>query len=65
MEQRDDRFAVEQRRVFGPFWSVRVVDTLTGRQVPLMRQGAFLLGQGSADRAVKYGIKRYLRSQQG
>lgn len=55
------RFRVEERRLFGPFYSVRVFDTIAGRRVPLARGGVLLLGHASVQRAVKYGIARYLR----
>jgi hypothetical protein len=57
----DGRFSIERRKMFGPFYKVRVVDTRTGREVPLFRNGGLLLGTGSADRAAKLGIDRYLR----
>lgn len=59
----EQRFRVEERRLFGPFYSVHVVDTVTGRQVPLFRGGSFLLGHSSVQRAVRYGIERYLRER--
>lgn len=58
-----DRFRVEARRHFGPFYGVRVFDRVTGRQIPMARGGVLLIGTGSVDRAVKYGIQRYLRQQ--
>lgn len=57
------RFHVERRHLFGPFYSVTVMDTLEGRQVPLWRGGSFLTGKSSVRRAVKYGIERYLRER--
>jgi hypothetical protein len=57
----DDRFRVEERRYFGPFYGVRVFDRVTGRQIPLAKGGVLLIGRGSVKRAVKYGIQRYLR----
>ncbi len=57
----DDRFRVEEQRYFGPFYGVGVFDRVTGRQIPLARGGVLLIGRGSVNRAVKYGIQRYLR----
>ena len=58
-----DRFRVEARHYVGPFYGVRVVDTTTGRPIPLARGGVLLIGMGSVDRAARYGIQRYLRQQ--
>lgn len=60
----EQRFRVEERRLFGPFYHVRVFDTLGGRQVPLFRGGRLLLGHSSVQRAVTYGIERYLRDEE-
>ena len=60
-----DRFRVEARHYVGPFYGVRVFDTATGRMIPLARGGVFLIGRGSVNRAVKYGIQRYLRQHGG
>lgn len=57
----EERFRVEERRRFGPFYSVRIFDTVAGREVPLFRGGSLLLGHSSVQRAVKNGIERYLR----
>ena len=57
----EQRFHVEERKLFGPFYRVRVIDTVAGRQVPLARGGDLLLGHSSVRRAVKYGIELYLR----
>jgi hypothetical protein len=57
------RFRVEQRRLFGPFYSVKVIDMIEDRPVPLWRGGSFLAGKSSVRRAVKYGIERYLRER--
>ena len=59
------RFRIEEQRLFGPFYRVRVYDQAAGRRVPLFRGGGMLLGRSSVRRAVKYGVERYLRSHPG
>lgn len=56
-----DRFRVSEQRLFGPFYRVDVYDTVEQREVPLARRGSMLLGRGSVRRAVRFGVKRYLR----
>lgn len=57
-----DRFRVEERHYFGPFYAVRVYDTARGRRVRL-KNGVLLVGKSSVRRAVRYGIERYLREE--
>jgi hypothetical protein len=59
------RFRIEVQALIGPFYGVRVLDTTTGRRVPLARGGRMLLGRSSVRRAVRYGVERYLRSHPG
>jgi hypothetical protein len=56
----DPRFALEAKRIFGPFWSLTVTDTLTGRVLKPISGGG-LTGWGSVRRQAKYGTQRYLR----
>ncbi len=55
----DPRFDVQPRKLLGPFWTLTVVDTWTGRQVPV-RGGGCLTGFGSVGRAAHFATKRYL-----
>ncbi len=57
----EQRFHVEERKLFDPFYRVRVIDTVAGRRVDLGRGGGLLLGHSSVRRVVKYGIGLYLR----
>lgn len=47
------------RPLFGPFWSLRIVDRATGAAIPI-NGGAFLTGYGSVRRAAKYSTRLYL-----
>ena len=55
----DARFDVMPKRLFGPFWSLRIVDRTTGEAIPISG-GAFLTGYGSVRRAAKYSTHLYL-----
>ncbi|MBT2501058.1 hypothetical protein [Curtobacterium sp. ISL-83] len=55
----DPRFDVQARRLFGPFWQVRVTDTVSGGAIPVSG-GAFLTGYGSVRRAAKYSSRLWL-----
>lgn len=59
----DPRFRGEGQHLFGPFYRARVLDTKTGKYLPLSsgRSGGVLTGRSSVRRAVKYGIDRYVR----
>jgi hypothetical protein len=61
VDQPDTRFRAEGRRMFGPFYRARVLDTATGEYLPLFRGGAPLTGRSSVRRAVTYGIELYRR----
>ena len=68
VDQPNARFAAQARRLFGPFYRVRVLDTATGEYVrlanhnaPRRRVSAILTGRSSVRRAVKYGIEHELR----
>lgn len=61
VDQPDGRFRGEGRRMFGPFYRARVLDTATDEYVPLFRGGVLLTGRSSVRRAVTYGIERYRR----
>ncbi|WP_146243992.1 hypothetical protein [Curtobacterium sp. MCBD17_013] len=58
----DVRFEVQPRRLFGPFWQLRVVDTVTGAAIPVSG-GAMLTGYGSVRRAAKYSTLYYLNRE--
>ncbi len=55
----DERFDVQPRHLFGPFWQVKVTDTLTGRAVNVSG-GGLLTGYGSVRRAARYSTRLYL-----
>jgi len=55
----DPRFDVQPRRLFGPFWRLHIVDTVTSCNVDPMG-GAFLTGYGSVRRAARYSTRFYL-----
>ncbi len=61
----DERFEIQQIKLRGPRYRVRVFDTRLGEEVPLGRGtvGGIIVvgGRGSAARAVRYGTRRYLR----
>jgi hypothetical protein len=59
----DPRFDIAPRRLFGPFWSLRIVDRTTGRPVHVTG-GAFLTGYGSVRRAAKHSTRLYLILEQ-
>ena len=68
VDQPNRRFAAEARRVFGPFYRARVLDTATGAYVllanfraPRRSVSGVLTGLSSVRRAVKYGIEHELR----
>jgi hypothetical protein len=68
VDQPNARFAAQARRLFGPFYRARVLDTATGEYVPLANFRAprrsvsvVLTGRSSVQRAVKYGIEHELR----
>jgi hypothetical protein len=61
----DPRFDVLPKRLFGPFWSLRIVDRTTGDAIPI-NGGSFLTGYGSVRRAAKYSTHLYLlREERG
>lgn len=53
------RFDVFPKRLFGPFWSLRIVDRTTGEAIPI-NGGAFLTGYGSVRRAAKHSTHLHL-----
>jgi hypothetical protein len=55
----DPRFDITPKRLFGPFWSLRIVDRTTGRPIRITG-GTFLTGYGSVRRAAKYSTHLYL-----
>ena len=55
----DPRFDITPKRLFGPFWSLRIVDRTSDDAIPI-RGGAFLTGYGSVRRAAKYSTHLYL-----
>lgn len=55
----DPRFDVLPKRLFGPFWSLRIVDRTTGEAIHI-DSGSFLTGYGSVRRAAKYSTHLYL-----
>ena len=55
----DPRFDIMPKRLFGPFWSLRIVDRTTGVAIPI-NGGAFLTGYGSVRRAAKHSTHLYL-----
>ena len=55
----DPRFDVIPRHLFGPFWSLRIMDRTTGQEVQITG-GGFLAGYGSVRRAAKYSSRLYL-----
>lgn len=61
--QIDPRFKAEGRHMFGPFYRARVLDTTTGQYLQGRVGAALLTGRSSVQRAVKYGIDHYLRTQ--
>jgi hypothetical protein len=58
----DPRFDVRPRHLFGPFWQLQVVDTVTGAKVN-PRGGGFLTGFASVRRAATFSTRRYLIQQ--
>ena len=68
VDQPNSRFKAEARRLFGPFYRARVLDTATGEYVglanfnaPRRSVSAVLTGRSSVRRAVRYGIEHELR----
>ncbi|WP_066519854.1 hypothetical protein [Curtobacterium ammoniigenes] len=55
----DERFDVQPRHLFGPFWRLKVTDTLMGRDVNVSGGGP-LTGYGSVRRAARYSTRLYL-----
>lgn len=55
----DPRFDMQPRHLFGPFWQLQVVDTVTGDNVNPYG-GGFLTGYASVRRAARYSTERYL-----
>jgi hypothetical protein len=55
----DPGFDVMPKRLFGPFWSLRILDRTTGEVIPITG-GAFLTGYGSVHRAAKHSTHLYL-----
>lgn len=58
VSQPNARYQAEGRRLIWPFYAARVLDTWTGRYIPLA-SSAPLTGFSSVRRAIKYGIERY------
>jgi hypothetical protein len=56
----DRRFDFQPRHLFGPFWSLRVIDTETQRKIGAI-SGGLLTGFGSVKRQAHFGTLRYLR----
>jgi hypothetical protein len=57
------RFRLEPRHLFGPFWTLRIYDTVKGIRV--FQRGAVLTGRSSVRRAAKYATHRYLARDEG
>ena len=55
----DPRFEVQPRHLFGPFWQLQVIDTVTSGKVN-PQGGGFLTGYTSVRRAAKYSTEFYL-----
>jgi hypothetical protein len=55
----DPRFDLRPKHLFGPFWSLTVVDTVTGLKLDPISGGP-LTGFGSVQRQAKNGTQRYL-----
>lgn len=56
----DPRFDVMPRHLFGPFWSLKIMDRTTGEEVQITG-GSFLTGYGSVRRAARYSSRFYLQ----
>jgi hypothetical protein len=59
----DPRFDIAPKRLFGPFWSLRIVDRTTGRPI-WITGGTFLTGYGSVRRAAEHSTHLYLLREQ-
>jgi hypothetical protein len=55
----DPRFDLLPKHLFGPFWTLTVIDTAMGLDLNPVSRG-FLTGYGSVRRQAKYGTQRYL-----
>ncbi len=55
----DPRFDMQPGHLFGPFWSLQIVDTVTGQNLN-PRGGSLLTGYGSVRRAARYSTRLWL-----
>ena len=55
----DSRFDLQPKHLFGPFWSLTVIDTFSQRSITAISGGP-LTGYGSVRRQARFGTQRYL-----